>query len=147
MKSISLLFISAMTIASVMAAPTGTEESRNEKWSKMKIALPDGLFPEDVTISQRMQYPNNKEKDIVPMIIMEEDELPPASTPNLKSALHKHQLKDKNEKGYKHLGAASSEQSFRPMLIAPLLPSEQDKIKQEQKQESNNQGTYLFSCK
>ncbi|CAO3684481.1 unnamed protein product [Rhizopus stolonifer] len=58
------LAILALSLNSVLAVFAGPNDPRIEKWNRMKIALPDGILPEEPTIDihAAMRPPINREQ-------------------------------------------------------------------------------------
>ncbi|KAK4519954.1 uncharacterized protein ATC70_010198 [Mucor velutinosus] len=118
----------AAAVASVSVDP------RIEKWAHMKVALPDGLFPEDkAVLEQQLQ--------VVPMIVVDESSLPQpaaaaaadATAAVANNRLDKHQRIDM-QPAYKHMGIMDNadEQDFNNIVeIAPLSPELQQDLNQE----------------
>lgn len=99
---------------------------REEAWAKMKVALPDGVFPEDRLTSDHLQQA--PEERIVPMIVMSNSDFPLSYL--MRKPLYKHQRFPLAEEGlaYKHMGAAANEETFDPLMITPLLPEAQEEL-------------------
>lgn len=114
--------------SSSAAAASVSVDPRIEKWARMKVALPDGLFPEDkAVLEQQLQ--------IVPMIAMDDASLPQASAAAAaaRSRIDKHQRID-IQPAYKHMGIMdnTNEQDFYDVVeIAPLSPELQQDMNQE----------------
>lgn len=117
--------VQAAAAASVSADP------RIEKWAHMKVALPDGLFPEDkAVLEQQLQ--------IVPMMVMNDASLPQpaaaaAAATVSRNRMDKHQRID-IQPAYKHMSIMDNtdEQDFYNVVeIAPLSPELQNDLNQE----------------
>lgn len=127
----SSIVAAAAAEAEESAVPT-TVDPREAAWTRMKIALPDGVFQEDRLTAERLQHTSDEK--VVPMIVMSKNDFPPAYL--LKKPLYKHQrvpLAEEEEEGpaYKHMGAAASKENFSPVLVAPLLPEAQEELNME----------------
>ncbi|GAN03901.1 hypothetical protein MAM1_0051d03357 [Mucor ambiguus] len=129
-------FVAIKPSSSVQAAATAASVSadpRSEKWAHMKVALPDGLFPEDkVVLEQQLQ--------IVPMIAMDDTSLPQPATAASRNRIDKHQRID-IQPAYKHMGIIDNtdEQEFYNVVeIAPLSPELQKELNQEHEASVSN---------
>ncbi|KAL9541380.1 hypothetical protein MBANPS3_009155 [Mucor bainieri] len=119
------------------AAASASADPRIEKWAHMKVALPDGLFPEDkAVLEQQLQ--------VVPMIVVDEASFPQPATVAAAAAsrnrIDKHQRID-IQPAYKHMGIMDNtdEQEFYNVVeIAPLSPELQSGLNQEQEASVSN---------
>lgn len=120
---------SSSIVAALSEEAVPTVDAREAAWARMKVALPDGVFPEDRMTSERLQHTSDEK--VVPMIVMSKNDFPPSYL--LKKPLYKHQRVPLSEEGpaYKHLGAAATKESFDPVLVAPLLPEAQEELNME----------------
>ncbi|CAO3633790.1 unnamed protein product [Mucor hiemalis] len=124
--SVSEAVPSVSEAVSSVAEAVPSVNPREEAWAKMKVALPDGVFPEDRLTSDRLQHA--PEERIVPMIVMSNSDFPLSYL--MRKPLYKHQRFPLAEEGlaYKHMGAAANEETFDPLMITPLLPEAQEEL-------------------
>ncbi|KAI8640988.1 hypothetical protein BD408DRAFT_444691 [Parasitella parasitica] len=104
-------------------------DPRIERWARMKVALPDGLFPEDeVVLEEQLQ--------IVPMIV---DELPQPAV-STRKPIDKHQRID-IEPAYKHMSLMGDDDETElnnVIEITPLAPEIQQNFSQHHEASSSN---------
>lgn len=140
-SSVLSALIVASTVSTALAAPTASSsfaakpsssadtasasiDPRIEKWAHMKVALPDGLFPEDKSVLE-------EQLQIVPMIAVDDASLPQPAAIERKR-IDKHQRID-IQPAYKHMGMmdGTDEQDFHDVVeIAPLSPELQKDLNQ-----------------
>ncbi|CEP15585.1 hypothetical protein [Parasitella parasitica] len=151
----SALFI-ASAVSTTLCAPTASSalaesfsavseaqqaeasvDPRIARWARMKVALPDGLFPEDkIVLEEQLQ--------VVPMIMVDDLPQPTASSRKL---IDKHQRID-IEPAYKHMSLMRGDddlESSNFVEVTPLAPEIQQDFKQKQKASFSNveQGTFV----
>lgn len=152
-SSILSALIIASTVSTALGAPTASNsisessassfiaeaqaeastDPRIERWARMKVALPDGVFPEDkVVLEEQLR--------VVPMIIVDEASLPkPAAITG--KPVDKHQRID-IELAYKHMSimGENDQADFLDVVeITPFSPEMQQDLNQKHEASSSSE--------